>query len=499
MNEVSGNQVLQIDVIGYRAQMGSMKPWRLLFEIFANAFDEDTIKKFDIKITYDKKREKVIFEYIDDGDGFRDWLDIISLFKRSMRRKDPTKSGRFNLGEKQAIIVSSLFRIWTRNPDEAKAFEFKWYKKTAYRKDLEPLKELGTKIYAEYDWTEEEFKEINTHLGLVRCPANKKCIVNGNRLTTEKAIRKFKGELKTEIEDPKTFKMIKTRRNGDIEIYNKESDNARTWLYENGLPIQKLKKSDRWHVNVLQKIPMAPTRSDVAPTWLDELYGVLINNTIDLVEKEDMNDNWVQAGMKDATVETMKQIKIKKFGTENVFFESSSDPTANDRVRDDPNAALIEEGWGDKEVRDRMKDLGVAEPAHIKYGVGRGLDMEKPVTITPAMEKYRQVCKALAMDCIDADIKVRFVRSPEQSMYSAWWNRDTKTLTFNFSSSTINTAYFNQWNEDNVELIIHELAHDKDESYSRIQTHHYTTDYVSELSRIGAIIGVAGIAKWSEK
>ena len=145
-NEVSGNQVLQIDVIGYRAQMGSMKPWRILFEIIANAFDEDTIKKFDIKITYDKKREKVIFEYIDDGDGFRDWLDIISLFKRSMRRKDPTKSGRFNLGEKQAIIVSSLFRIWTRNPDEAKAFEFKWYKKTAYRKDLEPLKELGTKI-----------------------------------------------------------------------------------------------------------------------------------------------------------------------------------------------------------------------------------------------------------------------------------------------------------------------------------------------------------------
>ena len=95
MNDVSGNQVLQIDVIGYRAQMGSMKPWRLLFEIIANAFDEDTIKKFDIKITYDKKREKVIFEYIDDGDGFSDWLDIISLFKRSMRRKDPTKSCRF--------------------------------------------------------------------------------------------------------------------------------------------------------------------------------------------------------------------------------------------------------------------------------------------------------------------------------------------------------------------------------------------------------------------
>ena len=176
---------------------------------------------------------------------------------------------------------------------------------------MEPLKELGTKIYAEYDWTEEEFEEINTHLELIRCPAKKEAIVNGNRLTTEKPLRKFKGELKTEIEDPKTFKMIKTKRNGDIEIYDKESDKARTWLYENGLPIQKLKKSDKWHVNILQKIPMAPTSSDVAPTWLDEIYGVLINNTIDLVEKEDMNNNWVQAGMKDATVEVMKEIKIK--------------------------------------------------------------------------------------------------------------------------------------------------------------------------------------------
>ena len=55
----------------------------------------------------------MIFEYIDDGDGFRDWLDIISLFKRSMRRKDPTKSGRFNLGEKQAIIVSSRVFIFS--------------------------------------------------------------------------------------------------------------------------------------------------------------------------------------------------------------------------------------------------------------------------------------------------------------------------------------------------------------------------------------------------
>ena len=501
--EKQGNSVFEIDVIGYRAQMAEMEAWRILFEIIANAFDEDSVKKFDIQIKYDKKKDCIIFEYEDDGDGFQDWTEIFTLHKRSRRRKDPTKSGRFNLGEKQAIILAKLFRIWTGE----KGFEFKWFQKTAYRNDLKPRKERGTKIYAEYDWNENDLKEINRHLRLVRAPENKECVINGNRLRNDPPIKKIKGELMTEVEAlvKGNHVMQKKLRESDIELYTKhalatgeENMDADAWLFENGLPIDTMgsgKGSVCWHVNILQKIPLSPKRSNVAPNYEKSVYTVLVDKVHAMIPTDRISSDWVNEGMKNAKKDAIESLCYTKYGTSNLY-SAGSDTVANDRVRGMENAHLIENSWLDKGTMDHMRSMGILKSASGEFGIGIGLDKEVEVGMTPALEKYAKVCQAVAKDCIGVDkINVKFVKSPDQKDFAAWWQAGSARLTFNLSNWSINMEYFNEWKENNVELLIHELAHHKEDN-SRINTAHFSHDYVDECTRIGGIIGLYGIKKW---
>jgi hypothetical protein len=67
-------------------------------------------------------------------------------------------------------------------------------------------------------------------------------------------------------------------------------------------------------------------------------------------------------------------------------------------------------------------------------------------------------------------------------------------LTFNVKH--LGTSFFDSWDEKNVQLLIHELAHHGGHGKYEYEIEHYSKQFVDELERIGGIIGHRGIESW---
>src|SRR4030042_143740 len=80
-------------------------------ELIQNAWDENITA---CQVTTELVRGKAIIIVADDNpEGFKDLTDSFTLFKHTQKRDDPTKRGRFNMGEKQAFSVCDYAKIVT--------------------------------------------------------------------------------------------------------------------------------------------------------------------------------------------------------------------------------------------------------------------------------------------------------------------------------------------------------------------------------------------------
>ena len=152
--------MFEVDAAGYRAQMAEMKPVKVVYEIIANANDEDSVKNFSLNIQWVDK--EIHIAYQDDGAGYKKVSDVWTMYGHSERRSDPTKSGRFNLGEKEFLVLARYAEIETFDRKEKRRRKFVFENNTRTENDVgEDSSDSGTTIYAEFDrWSKEQYYEI---------------------------------------------------------------------------------------------------------------------------------------------------------------------------------------------------------------------------------------------------------------------------------------------------------------------------------------------------
>ena len=109
----------------------------------------------------------------------------------------------------------------------------------------------------------------------------------------------------TEIGD----ELRRTQRKTEVEIYEVEDGDTAT-LYELGIPVVELMQGDKFHVNVMQKIPLTIDRDNVPPAYLRLIRCHVLNETADLLNGEECAAAWVQdaAAHKAAKIETTSLI-----------------------------------------------------------------------------------------------------------------------------------------------------------------------------------------------
>src|SRR5687768_5610372 len=75
-----------------------------LFELVQNAWDSGT-ERVEIRLSPIAGEPYATLEVEDWGEGFADLAHAYTMFARSSRAGNPTKRGRFNLGEKLVLAL----------------------------------------------------------------------------------------------------------------------------------------------------------------------------------------------------------------------------------------------------------------------------------------------------------------------------------------------------------------------------------------------------------
>src|SRR3990172_985538 len=180
----------EIDTEGFKIQMSEMKLWRLIQEIISNSFDEMPVTEISCDI-HENKKNQIIVEITDNGNGFRDERDIYTLFKDSYKRVNKNQRGRYNLGEKQffARAVSG----WVKTGNRLVEFQ----DDTRRISKIPEIK--GALVHAVFDKEDETLGETIVWVRKLAVPNGKQLIINGVSVEPKIFVKKFKARLPTVI------------------------------------------------------------------------------------------------------------------------------------------------------------------------------------------------------------------------------------------------------------------------------------------------------------
>lgn len=432
----------------------------IIRELVQNAWDEN-ITHCEVNLNYSKREAQI--KVIDDSpEGFRDLADAFTLFKATYKRKEPEKRGRFNIGEKQAIALSDRAMISTTKGTII--FDKDGRRKTREKRDF------GSEIILWVKMKKAEFDEIFKMIERYIPPENIKFVVNGDTQTYRKPDRILKTSLETEIEENNMMRKI--QRKTSILIYRKTSDTA--MLYELGIPICEIEC--QFDINVQQKVPLGIDRETIPQRYLNNLYAEVLNETYDLIEKDNSSDLWVREAMKNKRIKekVIDDILHKRFG-EKVVVANPFDPNANDEAISRGYNVVYGSELSKKEW-ENIKEYDLLKSSTELFGK----DMVEAKSIDPNEKqiKVEKLAKKIAKRLLGIDLRVNFVKSKA----NCGADFGNSVLTFNVSRLG---KYFweNPISKEVISLILHELGHSEG-NHTEMSYHKCLTDMAGELTTI---------------
>jgi len=426
-----------VDRKGLKAlQKGKSKTF-IVNELCQNAFDQN-ITFCDVLIQ-DRKGEIVIQVVDDDPNGFSNIAHAYTLFADTYKRRDPTKRGRFNLGEKQVISICNYAEIITTKG--------KVIFDENGRTETDEKTDKGSIILVKFDGTTKDYKELLNHTKLLIAPDNVKFIVNESVVPPKTAFKTFEASLDTEVLEDDI--MVQKFRKTSIHLHE---PNNKSYIYEMGIPIMKI--DCPWSIDVQQKIPLAVDRETVRNAFIQDVYAETLNYTYMDIKEEESSALWIRKATKDKRVKksAIKVILNKRFGDKFVS-RNPFDPNANDEALAH-GYNVISGNQMSSEEWEQMREHNLIPSSTDLFGA-KGLAIEKEEKPTLRQTLFSLFARRVAKEYLNVDLVVRYVRSNDTSRA----NYGGQTVTFNLSQ--LPATFFDKVDWKNIKLLLHEIGHEK--------------------------------------
>ena len=474
-NKNNKTKTFEVDAKGFKVQMEEIGTGRLIAELISNSLDEESVGTIKVRIT--KHGELVHVTVNDDGDGFRDVEEIWTLFADSYKRTDPTKRGRFNLGEKQFLITCEDAYIKTGDHHVIVSGAEKEVKRLSKKFE-------GVEVFGRIRESVQSRDEVLKFLERIAVPDGKKLYINDTEIESTPIVKSFKEKLNTPVATS-AYRPLRDRpRETEVHLYQ-VSDGETAWIYEKGIPVQKLDDHIKWHVDVQQKVPQVIERNVVKSAYLKTIYTAVAENCLDIITEEDAGQTWVTDALENTSVETTSDLLKKKYGTDKICIESQD-------YRENEKAALagyrVLKGTElNRDIKDNLKSNEQLAYASKEFSCDN-FECAKSVEETSEMKFFAQVCKAIARETISKEISVSFVTTKHTNEAAQYGHN---SLSFNVRNCGGKRAFEDATDPRLLGLVIHELAHDKlGNNYGHA---HLSHDYIHEQERIAGICFSKGI------
>lgn len=463
------------------------KAW-VLYELIQNGWDQKstTVNVSLIKQTGERYATLAVED--DDPNGFTKLSDAFTLFAPSEKKGDPTRRGRFNLGEKLVLALCDTAEITTTTGSirfDAEGRHHLRRKRDAGSLFLGRIKMTN----AEFDDCVEGIRRLIPPVGIVTTfTAEREGKTIHRTLRRPSPLATFDAALSTEIADDEGI-LRPTVRKTLVEVF--ETDRT-GWLYEMGIPV--VETGDTYDVNVGQKVPLTIDRANVRPAYLRDVRTLVLNAVHDrLSDSEQANASWVRDAVEDerADPDAIRTVVQLRFGDKAVAYDPS-DREANHRAVAAGYVvvhgnSLSKEAWENVRRANVLIPAGRVMPTPKPYSDDPNAPLVKVISWPDMTEAQQRVITSLgnvSAALVGFKPTIRLVNTSNH-FAAAYGGR---TLDFNLRHLG------NRWFEacldggrltvEAVDLLIHELGHEYCDN-------HLDDKYIHALTRLGGKLAVA--------
>lgn len=261
----------------------------------------------------------------DDPDGFKDLSHAWTLFAESDKKGDPTKRGRFNLGEKLVLAVCEEAEIRTTTGTVFFREDDPNCNARGFSNQMAACSKQGSTFRGLVKMTRDELDGVRAALRLILPPQTCEVLIDGVALPSRVSMSSFEVTLPTEVADDEGF-LRRSARKTTINVFTRQGNVSR--LYEMGIPVVELDLP--WDVEVMQKIPLNSDRDNVTPAYAREISVAVVNHLHRWLKPEDAVSSGVQEALADKRieVEAVQTILTHQHGEKRAVRDPSS-PESN--------------------------------------------------------------------------------------------------------------------------------------------------------------------------
>ncbi len=468
------NQMFEVDTEGYAQTVRRRGVSFVPLELLSNAWDTDATEVL-VRIEPVPNSPSVILRVTDNHpEGFEDLRDTYTLYKYTKKRKDPNVRGRFNIGEKEVLVLCSEAKITSTKGSVI-------FDKDGSRRNSKEHRDAGTEFWGIMKMTRDEMEKTIKVLRSAIPPDGVVTLVNGKTLRQPKPLASFEVTLPTELEDEEG-NLRPTRRKTTVNVYDPGAYNPDATIYEMGIPVCTL-PGDKWHIDVQQKVPLPRDRDSVTQAYLTKLRVAVVNHMHNQLTEEDSGEAWVReaTGNKDIDENAFNDLLHKRHG-DDLVSRSVDDPESNHTAQAAGYEVLtgrtLSKGeWDNAKEFESFQSAGKEFPTDGPKSGSADLGIP-PNKWTKGMKQVMAFYTAVMPELIGAEAHIRIVRD-KGNHFQAWYGGRRLTLNLQY----LGHAFFNNFPHQNfvevADLLIHELGHE----YER---DHLSKSYNDALTLLGA-------------
>lgn len=354
-------EVLVVDRKGLAKKLAKRPKAFLAFELLQNAWDED-VSRVNITAVMLPGRPVCHISVEDDcPEGFADIRSVYTLFRDSKKAPDPTKRGRFELGEKLVLALAIRAKITTTKGTVLIEDD--------QRIETRERRPVGTLFDGDFKMTREEYAELCRDVQMLLVPDGIVTVFNGETLKPRVPLHVFETTLQT-IRVDAEGNLKPTERKTVVRVYE-AAEGEEAHIYEMGIPV--VPTGDKWHYDIQQRVPVNWERNNVPPSYLKTLRVEVLNAMHGEVKEDEATATWVSDALDDSRCEkdAIKAVITQRFGEKAVIYDPS-DPEGTKIAMSQgytviPGRALSKGAWANVRKHEIVLPGGQVTPSPKPY------------------------------------------------------------------------------------------------------------------------------------
>lgn len=447
----------EVDPAGLRELFGGLSPARLVLELIQNVWDEasTTCEVLIRDGEQDRRRVTEVTVTDDNPEGFSNLAHAYTLFGSTSKRSDPTKRGRFNLGEKLVIARSLSSRITTTKGTVLFDRQGRHAGRTR--------REAGSEVHCIFPrWKPAETDEAFRFLRQLIPPQSIKLTLNGEHIPSRVPELVHPANLPTVIltaGDEGVSTMSRTARNTTLALFPVSGRAA--LLFEMGIPVCEI--AGNYDVSVAQKIPLQTERATVTPSYLQDIYAEMIRALGPKLDLQALGTEIVQLALRDERIDpaAARATFTQLFG-ESAAIQSHNPDSDQEAARH--GCTLVSSRTFGADVNEKLRAGGV-QTTHDLYGRDRGKELAKVVPDDELNDTHRNFIAYVRM-------LVRELYGDGSFSVSLGRWEHSRAIAFNAGGNSvmfhIGRVSMVQPVSRTTSLILHELAHCKGDGHDGV-------------------------------